>query len=239
MYPIVCWCHRLTSYYKSFTNMVTKSTLLYVLFKAIQRPLIFEDKLISRIDPYPIFHTWLDEARKNQPIIEMVLSTVSSEGKPSSRCVLFSRLHEGGLMFFTDSQSRKAQEFIGNPNVCTVFHFPNSNRQIRVEGVIEQLPHEVAAESFYSRSREIQLTLLLGNQSKPVSDKATLHKMRQEIASKYPDPSIPLPVPTDWAAYIIKPNYFEFYQGEPHYLADRDTFTKQSDGTWSPQCLMP
>lgn len=219
--------------------MVTKSTLFYVLLKAIQRPLILEDKLISHTDPYPIFHSWLDKARKCQPITPMVLSTVSSEGKPSSRCVLFSRLYEGGLMFLTDSTSKKAQEFSANPNVCALFHFLDSNRQIRVEGVVKQLPDEVAAESFYSRSREIQLTLLLGNQSKPVSDYATLLEMRQEIVSKYPDPSIPLPVPPDWAAYIVKPNYFEFYQGEQDYLADRRAFTKQSDGTWNSRCLMP
>ena len=201
--------------------------------------MIFEDELISYTDPYSIFHSWLDEARKFQPITAMVLSTVSTEGKPSSRCVVFSRLHEGGLMFLTDSTSRKAQEFTANPNVCVVFHFLDYNRQIRVEGVVKQLPDDVAAESFYSHSREIQLTLLLDNQSKPVPDRATLLKMRQEIVSKYSDPSIPLPVPPNWAAYIIEPNYFEFYKGQSDYLADRHAFTKQSDGTWNPQCLMP
>ena len=79
---------------------------------------------------------------------------------------------------------------------------------------------------------------LLGNQDKPIASREALAQKRKEIATKYNDPSMPIPLPEKWRGYIVLPNMIEFYQGHNDWLADRIVF-KIEDGKWNVQRLMP
>jgi pyridoxamine 5'-phosphate oxidase len=65
--------------------------------------------IVSHKIPFELFKQWFDEAQKNEKIIEptaMCLSTVSADGKPSSRMVLLKKFDESGFCFFTNLTSR-------------------------------------------------------------------------------------------------------------------------------------
>ena len=75
-------------------------------------------------EPITLFQQWLSEAiTYSNDGNAFVLSTVNSEGVPSSRVLLLRGASEKGLSFFTNYSSRKSQEIKLNPNVCMNFFF--------------------------------------------------------------------------------------------------------------------
>ena len=71
------------------------------------------------------FRTWLDEAIHAQ-LLEpnaMTLATVDESGQPSARVVLLKGLDERGFVFYSNYESRKAQEIEGNAKVALVFNW--------------------------------------------------------------------------------------------------------------------
>ena len=57
-----------------------------------------------------------------------------------------------------------------------------------------------------------------------------------ELDLKYKDQEVPRP--PHWGGYIIKPNYYEFWQGRAKRLHDRITYKKQND-SWQIKRVNP
>ena len=69
-------------------------------------------------DPITLFDTWLKDAANNEIVVEanaMVLSTVA-DNQPTSRTVLLKDLTQDGFTFFSNYNSRKAQQIEKNAN---------------------------------------------------------------------------------------------------------------------------
>ena len=78
------------------------------------------DELSVRKDPFQQFEVWLNEALEAQlpEPNAMVLSTVGSDGSPSSRVVLIKGLNSQGIVFYTNYQSVKGRQIeIGRAHV--------------------------------------------------------------------------------------------------------------------------
>ena len=87
-------------------------------------------------DPFVQLGRWFEEAAAGE-IYEpnaMALATVAADGRPSLRMVLLKGMDERGLSFFTNLESRKAQEIAANPNAALLFWWDRLHRQVRVEG---------------------------------------------------------------------------------------------------------
>src|SRR5262249_2869813 len=90
--------------------------------------------------PLPLFERWLQEAQiagEPEPAA-MTLATCTSDGLPSARLVLLRRYDERGFCFFTNYQSRKAEELAQNPRAALVLFWAAFQRQIRIEGRVEK-----------------------------------------------------------------------------------------------------
>ena len=63
-------------------------------------------------DPFVQFRTWFNEAeqRKVKDPNEIVLATVSPTGNPSLRWLLLKGFDERGFVFYTNYESKKAEE---------------------------------------------------------------------------------------------------------------------------------
>src|SRR5215207_8528990 len=99
--------------------------------------------LEAQVDPDPIvqFTRWLDNAREFR-IVEpnaMVLATADGAGRPSARTVLLKHVDERGFVFYTNQESRKADDLARNPWCALVFPWHAMERQVRVEGMAEKL----------------------------------------------------------------------------------------------------
>lgn len=166
---------------------------------------------IKTENPLEKFSLWYKEAKTNglDPS-KMALATASSSGKPSVRMVLLKAYSEGGFIFYTNLGSRKAQELFENPNAALLFYW--GNKQIRIEGIVSQVPDEEADQYFATRSRESQVVSLLSKQSEILIDeKAFL----TEIANYSPSsPSLlegSIKRPKYWSGFSLKPSIIEFW----------------------------
>ena len=56
-----------------------------------------------------------------------------------------------GLVFYSHHGSAKGQELAGNPRAALLFHWPALERQLRIEGEVEQVAGEEAGAYFDSR----------------------------------------------------------------------------------------
>ena len=189
-------------------------------------------------DPFSLFDTWLAEASKrelNDPNA-MTLATATADGRPSARMVLLKGADREGFVFYTNTQSRKAGELIGNPEVALLFHWKSLGRQVRIEGLAEPVRPEEADAYFATRPRISRLGAWASDQSRPLADRVTLETRLSELEARYPGNGIPRP--PHWSGYRVRPDCFEFWQDMPFRLHDRTVFTR-SNGNWATHKLYP
>ncbi len=194
--------------------------------------------LIEHIkDPFVLFKKWYDLACKteiNDPNA-MTLSTVSNN-QPSSRVVLLKSYDEIGLVFYTNSNSKKGKSIKENNNVSLNFHWKTQNRQIRIEGNANIVSNEVADSYFKTRPRNSQIGAWSSNQSDDLSSRDELIKSIKDFEMKYKDKDIPRP--SHWNGYLVMPNLIEFWQEMPFRVHDRVLYFK-SDNSWKIKKLYP
>ncbi|WP_017941770.1 MULTISPECIES: pyridoxamine 5'-phosphate oxidase [unclassified Thioalkalivibrio] len=191
-----------------------------------------------RDNPLGLLNDWLEAAREagNPDPTAMILATADADGQPSARTVLLKHVDAGGLAWYTDSRSRKGQDLNENPRAALLFYWPETERQIRVEGPVSALPGELADEYFHQRPRGSQLAAAASTQSHPVVDRGELEQRVRELEGQYPDGDIPRD--PAWIGYRLQPELFEFWQGRPNRLHDRFQYRRVGKD-WEVTRLMP
>jgi pyridoxamine 5'-phosphate oxidase len=199
--------------------------------------------LESQVDPDPLaqFQTWLEQARQAglaEPNA-MVLATADADGRPSARTVLLKRVDERGFVFYTNQQSRKAEDLAANPRCALVFPWHAMERQVRVEGTVAKLPTDEVDEYFASRPRESQLGAWASQQSQPVASREELDLQYASYERQWPEGTV-ISTPYFWGGYVVAPEAFEFWQGRVGRLHDRLAYRRASSGSgWELSRLQP
>ncbi|XP_029383797.1 pyridoxine-5'-phosphate oxidase [Echeneis naucrates] len=191
----------------------------------------FEESQLVSLDPIKQFGNWFDEATKCPEIGEanaMCIATATKDGRPSARMVLLKGYSNEGFRFFTNYESRKGSELGSNPYACLVFYWEPLNRQIRIEGNVERIPHQTSCEYFQSRPKSSQIGAVVSRQSTPVPNRDYLRQKNAELEEKYKEADVPMP--DYWGGYIVRPYLIEFWQGQTNRLHDRIVFSKPKDG---------
>lgn len=187
--------------------------------------------------PVEMFRRWIEDAAAagvHEPNA-MVLATATAAGAPSSRMVLLKGLSDDGFVFFTNQGSRKGVELADNPRCSLLFPWHPLERQVRVDGLAEPLPHADVEAYFHSRPRGAQLGAWASHQSRPVASRAALAAAYAEVQERYPDD---VPVPDEWGGYLVRPAAVEFWQGRPGRMHDRLVYRRTDDG-WDVERLAP
>ncbi len=188
-------------------------------------------------NPYDLFSAWTEEAVANEEFEPnaFVLSSVSTDGQPSSRIVYLKDKIDGKLVLYTNYTSLKGGEIANNSKVAMLFFWPKSSRQIRVQGVCSKVPAEISDAYFESRPRGSQIGAWASYQSELLANREELEDRFKEYESKFPNK---VPRPENWGGYWIEPTLFEFWQGRPSRLHDRIVF-KKADSNWEIERLNP
>jgi pyridoxamine 5'-phosphate oxidase len=191
-------------------------------------------------NPNPIkqFEYWLLEAIEAQ-LYEphgITLATVGRDGRPSSRVVLLRGLDERGLVFFSNYQSRKGREIAAHPWASLNSWWPPLERQVRIEGRVEQVEPELSDAYFASRPYQSQVAAWASPQSEVINGREELKQRVQQIMARFPDQ---VPRPPYWGGFRLKPDYFEFWQGRSNRLHDRLAYRLRSGGDWQIERLAP
>jgi pyridoxamine 5'-phosphate oxidase len=189
-------------------------------------------------DPLAQFQRWLADA-ESAGLVEptaMALGTVSAQGAPSVRIVLFKGLHQGGFTFYTNYESRKGQELAARPLAALTFWWDKLERQVRIEGRVERVPAELSDRYFHSRPRGSQIGAYTSRQSQVLPQRAELDARLAATEHKFAGQ--PIPLPEYWGGYRVVPDNIEFWQGRLNRVHDRLRYARDGAG-WRIERLEP
>ena len=190
-------------------------------------------------DPHAQFDTWFAEAicaGVSDPE-QMALATAASDGTPSVRMVLLKGHDPRGFVFYTNRMSRKGVELLTNPRAAGVLHWKPLERQVRIEGAVEELTGDESGSYFDTRARESQISAWASPQSQPVADREELERRAVEIEARFRSEA-GVPLPPFWGGYRIVATTIEFWHGRPGRLHDRVQYVLGPD-SWARQRLAP
>ncbi|NDW19253.1 pyridoxamine 5'-phosphate oxidase [Dysgonomonas sp. 216] len=189
-------------------------------------------------DPVKQFERWFYDAVNNnvKEVNAMVLSTVSGEGKPSSRVVLLKQFSAEGFAFFTNYESHKAKDIEINPFCALNFVWLDLERQIRIEGFAEKILPKDSDYYFSLRPRDSQIGAWVSAQSQVIDTRKSIDDKVEEFERRFENTEIPRP--QNWGGYIVKPYLFEFWQGRSNRLHDRVQYLYKN-GNWIIERLAP
>lgn len=182
------------------------------------------------------FTRWFAEAAALTEPNAVVLSTATAAGVPSARTVLLKAYDERGLVVFTNLTSRKAREALGNPHASLLFAWVELERQVLVEGAVEQVPRAQTQAYFRSRPRGSQIAAWASRQSTVLPDRGVLEQRRTALDAAFAGGEVP--VPDFWGGLRVVPSAVEFWQGRPDRLHDRLRY-RLGDGGWVVERLAP
>ncbi|MFZ6734281.1 pyridoxamine 5'-phosphate oxidase [Undibacterium sp. Ji42W] len=189
-------------------------------------------------DPYSQFANWFDQALKAD-VAEpnaMTLSTVNTEGKPSSRIVLIKEFDARGFSWFTNYDSAKGRDLADNPHAALLFFWTALERQVRIEGSIEKLSDAENDAYFNSRPLGSRQSALASQQSQPIADREALEQKLAAVVAEFGEQP---PRPAHWGGYRLLPERVEFWQGRSSRLHDRIIYTLGENGGWKISRLQP
>jgi pyridoxamine 5'-phosphate oxidase len=188
-------------------------------------------------DPLVALQAWLAEAERvaDRPQV-MTLATATPDGLPSARIVLLRGLDGGGLVFFTNRESRKGEDLRANPRAALVLHWWDLGRQIRVEGAVEEIGRSDSAEYWETRPRASRIAGWVSAQSRPLASRDELDAAYADAEARFAGEDVPLP--DHWGGYRVVPEIVEFWRHRENRLHDRVRFTREPDG-WRRERLAP
>lgn len=197
-----------------------------------------DQEAIPHGDPFALFDAWFAEAAAREPndANAMALATATPDGVPSVRMVLLKGRGPGGFVFYTNVESRKGQEIRANPRAALLFHWKSLERQIRIEGPLEEVAPAEADAYFGSRHPDSRLGSAASDQSRPLDSRTTYLDRVAELRAGYPDGNVPRP--PHWTGFRLRPERMEFWIAREYRLHERRQFVRAGDG-WTSTLLYP
>ncbi|MCX7833412.1 MAG: pyridoxamine 5'-phosphate oxidase [Ignavibacteria bacterium] len=191
-----------------------------------------------KLNPFEQFSDWFDEVL-NSGLIEpnaMILATADKNGKPSARTLLLKGFSDKGFVFYTNYESRKGREIAENNKATILFYWPELERQVRIEGIVEKISRKESERYFKTRPFTSKIGAWASNQSEVINSRFTIIKKFLYYLAKFHSKDIP--IPDFWGGYVLIPDNFEFWQGRPSRLHDRIRY-RLENGLWIIERLSP
>lgn len=190
-------------------------------------------------NPITQFGVWWQEAldSKIDEVNAMTLATVTTEGLPDARIVLLKGYNENGFVFFTNYQSAKGLQMAHNAHACLVFFWKELERQVRVNGTVEQVSAADSDAYFNSRPAASRIGAWSSPQSQVIASRGVIEAKEEQYTNQFANQAIPRP--PHWGGYVVKPQAVEFWQGRPSRLHDRIRYVLQPNNDWLIERLAP
>lgn len=179
-------------------------------------------------DPFENFQSVFREAQKHiaKDPNAMSLATVSADGTPSVRTVLYKGMVRDGFSFYTNYESQKSKELLGSGKVAALFFWATLEQQVRIDGLVEKLTRAESEAYFKTRPRISQIGAWASHQSEKIASHAVIDAEAAVIEKKYQGQEIPCP--PHWGGFHILPLKIEFWFGRQGRMHDRFVYERPS-----------
>ena len=192
-------------------------------------------------DPIGRFSEWFAEAKANPAIVDataMVLATATDTGIPAARVVLLKEHGPDGFVFYGNMGSRKFLELKANPHAALNFYWAPLDKQVRVEGAVQQVSDAEADAYFASRKRGSQLGAWASKQTELLGSRGELLDRIEEMDKKYEGREVPRP--PHWSGFRLVPTAIELWHQIEFRLHERDFYQRISPtAPWQHTLLYP
>ncbi len=191
------------------------------------------------MDPYELFASWYkEELESNRSVIPSAccLSTNGLDGFPNARFVSLKSFSENGFIITGPTVSRKGMELDASGKTALTFWWTETQKQVRIQGIADMIPDDVAKQFFAERDRASQLVSIMSQQGKEDMEPGKLLKDFEEALNS--DAALSLEKPSNWGGYLVKPIRIEFMQFRENRFHERWLFLK-ADEEWKLLQLQP
>lgn len=174
----------------------------------------------------------IDQARASKELEANTAALATAEissGRPSVRTV-YIHVEQDSIMFFVNTKSGKGRQLEWNPQVALCFFWRYLQKQVTIEGKVEQVSDSVADALWAKRPRESKLASRVSEQHLRQGDKASLESRLAEEKKAHNFDRIERP--EHWMGYRLLPDRMEFWDTGWYRMRLRHLFERELDGRW-------
>ncbi len=191
------------------------------------------------MNPLLLFEKWFSEEKELSNLklpAACCLSTIGLDGYPNSRFVSLKEIKNESFVITGSLNSRKGREIESNSKASLSFWWTSTERQIRIQGDVSEIPKSDAEIYFKQRNRDSKIVSTIFEQGQEIQDISYMQKLFEEKKAALGNKEIEQP--NNWGGIYIKPVRIEFMEFKKSRLHERKLFEQANSG-WKMIILQP
>ena len=189
------------------------------------------------MDPFILFQEWYSQELNlshSEIPTACCLSTIGIDGFPNARFVSLKEILNGRFIVTGSLSSRKGKEIIANNKVALSFWWPNTLKQVRIQGIAGLISHKKANYYFQSRDYYSKLVSSISKQGKA---NESIHELKNLFEIRKNE-KLEIKCPNDWGGFSIKTQRIEFMKFNKTRFHERVLYTNISN-KWKVEHIEP